>query len=75
MASDIPPGSNFTVHCPICGATVRWHENPFRPFCSERCQVIDQAAWADESYTLPSEDTPGSDETGGGTGGGETGGA
>ena len=25
----------------------------WRPFCSRRCQVLDQARWADENYRIP----------------------
>lgn len=28
-------------------------ENPWRPFCSERCKMIDLGAWASETYRLP----------------------
>ena len=42
-----------TVSCPRCGATVRWEaESPFRPFCSERCKMIDLGAWAAEEYRV-----------------------
>jgi uncharacterized protein len=42
------------VNCPQCGKTVAWDpENPFRPFCSERCKMIDLGAWASESYRVP----------------------
>jgi endogenous inhibitor of DNA gyrase (YacG/DUF329 family) len=27
--------------------------NRYRPFCSERCRVIDLGAWASESYRIP----------------------
>ena len=27
--------------------------NPWRPFCSERCKLVDLGAWADESYRVP----------------------
>jgi uncharacterized protein len=30
-------------------------ENPWRPFCSERCKMIDLGAWASESYRVPGE--------------------
>ncbi len=62
MSSDTAKKSPRVVPCPTCGKPARWHDNPLRPFCSERCQTEDQAAWADERYTLPSEDSPGSDE-------------
>lgn len=42
------------VKCPTCGAPVAWGpEAPFRPFCSERCRLIDLGAWASESYRIP----------------------
>lgn len=44
------------VNCPRCGAPVEWvPENRFRPFCSERCKLIDLGAWATESYRVPVE--------------------
>jgi len=42
------------VPCPHCGAlAVFAPENPWRPFCSERCKMIDLGAWASESYRIP----------------------
>lgn len=42
------------VKCPTCQAAVAWlPENPYRPFCSQRCKLIDLGQWADEQYTLP----------------------
>jgi uncharacterized protein len=42
------------VNCPTCGATLQWvPENRYRPFCSERCKLIDLGAWATESYRVP----------------------
>ena len=29
--------------------------NEFRPFCSERCKMLDFGAWVDEEYALPAE--------------------
>ncbi|MBP9764672.1 MAG: DNA gyrase inhibitor YacG, partial [Gammaproteobacteria bacterium] len=26
---------------------------PFRPFCSERCRMLDLGAWADNRYSIP----------------------
>lgn len=46
-----------TVQCPHCGTeTVYAPENPWRPFCSERCRMIDLGAWANESYRVPVEE-------------------
>lgn len=42
------------VTCPQCGAKVEWTPaSTFRPFCSERCKLIDFGAWANESYRIP----------------------
>ena len=43
-----------TVGCPVCGNPSRYDaSNLFRPFCSERCKLIDLGQWADESYRIP----------------------
>jgi endogenous inhibitor of DNA gyrase (YacG/DUF329 family) len=35
---------------------VKWTSgNPYRPFCSERCKLIDLGAWADESHRIPGD--------------------
>jgi uncharacterized protein len=42
------------VNCPQCGKPVEWSTaNRYRPFCSDRCRVIDLGAWATESYRIP----------------------
>jgi uncharacterized protein len=42
------------VACPNCGGPVEWkQESRYRPFCSERCRLIDLGAWATESYRVP----------------------
>lgn len=42
------------VKCPQCGKTALYSsENPYRPFCSERCKTNDLGAWADETYRIP----------------------
>ena len=41
------------VSCPTCGRSVKWTSgNPHRPFCSDRCKLIDLGAWADEQHTI-----------------------
>ncbi|HTP66442.1 MAG TPA: DNA gyrase inhibitor YacG [Geobacteraceae bacterium] len=54
MTSDAPKN----VKCPICRKPVSWKGNPFRPFCSERCKMIDLGAWAGEEYRIPDKKTP-----------------
>jgi endogenous inhibitor of DNA gyrase (YacG/DUF329 family) len=39
--------------CSTCGKPVEWRDNPWRPFCSERCQLIDFGRWTDEDYRVP----------------------
>ena len=41
------------VTCPHCGKEHKWDaSNRFRPFCSERCKVIDLGKWANEEYRV-----------------------
>ncbi|WP_346658258.1 DNA gyrase inhibitor YacG [Endozoicomonas sp. 4G] len=42
------------MKCPKCGKEVEWKkENTFRPFCSQRCKLIDLGAWANEEHSIP----------------------
>jgi endogenous inhibitor of DNA gyrase (YacG/DUF329 family) len=41
--------------CPTCGKTVDWQDNPWRPFCSERCKLIDFDKWTSEEYRVPGQ--------------------
>jgi endogenous inhibitor of DNA gyrase (YacG/DUF329 family) len=43
------------IKCPTCGKEIEYEGNEFRPFCSERCKLLDFGAWADEEYSLPTE--------------------
>ena len=40
------------MKCPICKKQVAMSD-PFMPFCSERCKLIDLGKWADEDYRIP----------------------
>lgn len=40
------------VKCPTCHTEVAWEENTYRPFCSERCKLIDLGQWATEQYRI-----------------------
>lgn len=49
--------------CPMCMTPVEWGPAaPFRPFCSERCKLLDLGAWANGSYRIPAVDPPDDDE-------------
>lgn len=50
------------VKCPTCNRETEYTGNEFRPFCSERCKLIDFGAWADEEYALPTQETNLSEE-------------
>ncbi len=45
------------IKCPECGAETIWENNEYRPFCSERCKLLDLGAWASGEYGLPVEPT------------------
>ena len=65
MSSATPEPKVRSVRCPACAGPSRYAaDNPWRPFCSERCKNLDFGAWASENYrvaTQPSVD----DEDGG----------
>ena len=47
------------VKCPECGKSARFDSsNKFRPFCSERCKLIDLGEWANEEKSIPGEPAP-----------------
>lgn len=42
----------MVIACPHCKNKTTWEENPWRPFCSERCKMIDLGKWAQEDYRI-----------------------
>jgi len=47
------------VNCPQCNQSIEYSlSNVFRPFCSERCRMIDLGQWANEGYKIPVEINP-----------------
>lgn len=61
--SDSTFPTSTKIQCPHCQKALHWsEENDYRPFCSQRCQQIDFGNWANEDYTIPSEDSPSSDD-------------
>lgn len=42
--------------CPICKKSVEWETNAFRPFCSERCRLIDLGNWSLGKYRIEADD-------------------
>jgi endogenous inhibitor of DNA gyrase (YacG/DUF329 family) len=46
--------SKKEIKCPQCGRLSFYSpENVYRPFCSERCRLIDLGQWADGTYRVP----------------------
>ena len=61
MSGDTP--NVRKVRCPTCGEPAVFEPfNPYRPFCCERCRLIDLGSWASESHRIPGkpvDETPG----------------
>ena len=44
------------VKCPNCQKTVAWLKSQkYRPFCSERCRLIDLGEWINEEKVIEGE--------------------
>ncbi len=44
------------VACPTCKTPVLWvAEQVFKPFCSQRCKLIDLGDWATEAHKIPGQ--------------------
>lgn len=41
------------VSCPHCDKVFPYYESEFRPFCCERCKMIDLGHWFEETYKVP----------------------
>jgi hypothetical protein len=50
------------LQCPQCLGPSRWEDNPYRPFCCERCRLIDLGHWIKGDYRLPDDSKPLSEE-------------
>ncbi len=40
------------INCPCCKVSFEYYSSSFRPFCTEKCKMIDMGHWFDESYTI-----------------------
>ncbi len=59
MPDKYPP---LSVDCPTCGGPVVWSdESAWRPFCSNRCRLMDLGAWFSEDRGIPGEDADAED--------------
>jgi endogenous inhibitor of DNA gyrase (YacG/DUF329 family) len=47
------------LRCPTCRKPVRFTlENRYRPFCSDRCRLIDLGDWANEQRRISTDEQP-----------------
>ncbi|HET7756506.1 MAG TPA: DNA gyrase inhibitor YacG [Steroidobacteraceae bacterium] len=53
--------SSIRVRCPTCRRELEWDTAPFRPFCSERCRLIDLGAWLTEQRVIPGDTDSGAE--------------
>jgi len=56
------------IKCPTCRREIEWTASDYRPFCSERCKLIDLGAWLTEKHAIPGTpvpEDPGQDEESG----------
>jgi uncharacterized protein len=52
------------VKCPTCRRSVEWSpDSPYRPFCSDRCRLIDLGAWLTEQHKIPDESSAAGEES------------
>lgn len=46
------------IPCPNCGKPASTgKDNPWRPFCSRRCKLIDLGEWLAEEHRIPDKST------------------
>jgi len=51
------------VKCPTCRREIEWSvDSAYRPFCSDRCRLIDLGAWLTEKHAIPSDEPAGPDD-------------
>ena len=48
--------TKISATCPSCGAAAPRPPNPYRPFCSLTCRLVNLGVWLDEGYRLPADE-------------------
>jgi endogenous inhibitor of DNA gyrase (YacG/DUF329 family) len=49
--------SPLPATCPTCKRPIEWSQAfPFRPFCSDRCRLVDLNGWLSERHAIAGED-------------------
>ena len=63
MHAPKPSQKTKLVACPNCKKLIEYNlSNQFRPFCCERCQMIDLGDWANENHRIPDNSPPKPDD-------------
>lgn len=52
------------VKCPTCHREIDWSSSQYRPFCSERCRLIDLGAWLSEKHAIAGDAAPSEGDAG-----------
>ncbi|MAI42490.1 MAG: DNA gyrase inhibitor YacG [Gammaproteobacteria bacterium] len=48
--------AELIIQCPVCNKAVAWiTSNKDRPFCSDRCRLLDLGEWATGNRTIPAD--------------------
>jgi endogenous inhibitor of DNA gyrase (YacG/DUF329 family) len=47
------------VKCPRCQKEFSYYDSKFRPFCTDRCKLIDMGQWLDNSFTIATTESVG----------------
>ncbi|WP_193161313.1 DNA gyrase inhibitor YacG [Microbulbifer hainanensis] len=56
MSKKSSTSTSPTLNCPTCKKPIEWNSKfPHRPFCSERCKLIDLGEWASEGHKIAGE--------------------
>jgi uncharacterized protein len=50
--------SPVRIKCPTCQRESDWETAPYRPFCSERCRLVDLSAWLTGERAIAGEPAP-----------------
>lgn len=57
------PFKFMKITCPTCKKKTDYDlENDFRPFCSNKCKLIDLGSWAAEEFSIPGSSIQGEDD-------------
>ena len=57
----MPHQPELSYECPTCRKVLtvdRQEDAPFRPFCSERCKMVDLGRWLDGTYRISERASP-----------------